>query len=170
MAPAELRRRVGRRMADEDELVIHPAFFHALARRLPGIAGVEVLVKRGRTHNELTRFRYDVVLHVGEEAEAPTGPVATAGSLAEIAALLEPGPGTLVLAGLANARLAEEAEEAAIDPEDLWELGERLGYRVRLLAGLGSPSRFDAVLEPRDLPLSRARRTPAVTLEGLDLA
>ena len=57
--------RVRRRVADEEELVVDPAFFPALARRIPGGTRRQVLVKRGRWHNELTRFRYDVVLHVG---------------------------------------------------------------------------------------------------------
>ncbi|HYG64881.1 MAG TPA: amino acid adenylation domain-containing protein [Thermoanaerobaculia bacterium] len=195
----DLRRRIGRRVADEEELVIHPAFFHALARRLPGISGVEVLVKLGRAHNELTRFRYDVVLYVGGRAEAPAGPVREAGSLPEVEAFVASRPETLVLAGIPNARLAEEEralellgtpergvqtveklrrtvagrlerEGRGVDPQELWELGERLGYRVRLLWRLGSPFRFDAVLERRELPLSRARRAPAVTLESLDIA
>jgi amino acid adenylation domain-containing protein len=50
----------------EEELVVDPGFFVALARRVPGIGRVEVSPKRGRYGNELSRFRYDVLLHVGE--------------------------------------------------------------------------------------------------------
>ena len=51
----------------EDMLVIDPQFFRGLLGELPGISAVEVQLKRGRAENELTRYRYDVVLHVGEE-------------------------------------------------------------------------------------------------------
>jgi amino acid adenylation domain-containing protein len=57
-----LRARVCRRVACEAELVIDPAFFAALAERLPQLCEARVLLKRGRHQNELTRFRYDVVL------------------------------------------------------------------------------------------------------------
>ncbi|HEX8558916.1 MAG TPA: amino acid adenylation domain-containing protein, partial [Pyrinomonadaceae bacterium] len=68
--PAALLREQARtRAAQENELAVAPAFFYALARRLPGGARVEVRPKRGRFHNELTRFRYQVLIHVGGEPE-----------------------------------------------------------------------------------------------------
>ncbi|HYG65328.1 MAG TPA: amino acid adenylation domain-containing protein, partial [Thermoanaerobaculia bacterium] len=74
-----LRARVQARHGQEGELVVAPAFFADLARRLPGIQRVEVHPERGRIHNELTRFRYQAVLRVGEEAApvsaAPAAPV-----------------------------------------------------------------------------------------------
>lgn len=48
----------------EEELVIDPAFFEALPSKISRITGVEVALKRGVHHNELTKFRYDVVLRV----------------------------------------------------------------------------------------------------------
>ncbi len=75
LSAEELRRRVLRRVADEEELVLDPALFFALAGHLP-VQRVEVLPKGGRYDNELTRFRYDVVLHVGSggapSASAPS--------------------------------------------------------------------------------------------------
>uniref|UniRef100_A0ACD5GV88 Uncharacterized protein n=1 Tax=Desertifilum tharense IPPAS B-1220 TaxID=1781255 RepID=A0ACD5GV88_9CYAN len=53
-------------IAQEEELVIDPAFFNALKHHLPEIAQIEILPKRGIHHNELTRFRYDVTLEIGE--------------------------------------------------------------------------------------------------------
>nr|QEO74622.1 Beta-ketoacyl synthase [uncultured bacterium] len=64
----ELRRRIDEQVEQEEELTLDPSFFHALARELPGISGVEIQLKRGRHDNELTRFRYDVVLRVGGES------------------------------------------------------------------------------------------------------
>ncbi|HVR96049.1 MAG TPA: amino acid adenylation domain-containing protein, partial [Thermoanaerobaculia bacterium] len=143
---AELRRRVARRVADEEELVLGPGFF----QQVPGVTGVEVLLKRGAHHNELTRFRYDVVMWVGG---APGGPAAD----------------EFVLERLLNARLATEAvaaemlseemetvaelrqaiaerTEVGFDPEALAELAEQQGYTVELIADLDSPFHFGAVL------------------------
>jgi microcystin synthetase protein McyA len=61
-----LKSRVARAMQLEKELVIDPRFFHQLAAQIPGIARVRVLLKRGQSDNELTRYRYDVVLELGE--------------------------------------------------------------------------------------------------------
>lgn len=52
-------------LVEENELVVAPAFFTALKQHLPKISHVEVLPKRGRHDNELTKFRYDVILHLG---------------------------------------------------------------------------------------------------------
>lgn len=64
---SELQRRVQTRIAQEKELVIDPALFTLLRGRLPQISQVDVQLKRGRFHNELSKFRYDVALHVGSE-------------------------------------------------------------------------------------------------------
>jgi len=68
-APAEqsasdLRHRVRQQMRREKELSLDPAFFEALANHLPNISRVEIQLKRGNFDNELSRFRYDVTLHV----------------------------------------------------------------------------------------------------------
>jgi len=70
----DLRHRVRKQMAEEEELVLDPAFFSALAQRWPRITDVAVRIKRGHCHNELTRFRYDVVLRIdaGEPHPAET--------------------------------------------------------------------------------------------------
>ena len=65
----QLKRHIQQYMDQETELTIDPVFFRALSLHLPRISHVEILVKRGHAHNELTRFRYDVVLHV-EAGEA----------------------------------------------------------------------------------------------------
>jgi amino acid adenylation domain-containing protein len=65
---AELRDRVRKNIAREGELLVDPEFFISLRTKLPGISHVEIHLKRGRAHNELTRFRYDVVLHIAQKA------------------------------------------------------------------------------------------------------
>lgn len=69
-----LRSRVEKQVRNEQELVLDPAFFHALKQRLPKISRVEINLKRGRVRNELTRFRYDAVLYVGEEQSSAGEP------------------------------------------------------------------------------------------------
>ncbi len=70
VSKSELRERTKRYLSQEEELVIDPAFFHALKQYLPNIGRVEIQLKRGPHHNELTKFRYDVVLHIGNESES----------------------------------------------------------------------------------------------------
>jgi SAM-dependent methyltransferase len=62
---AELRERIDRRVKQQEQLVISPAFFLAFANRNQKLSGAEIRLKRGHSDNELTRFRYDVVLHAG---------------------------------------------------------------------------------------------------------
>jgi ubiquinone/menaquinone biosynthesis C-methylase UbiE len=61
-----LKRKVALAIDQEKELVIDPQFFHELSQSIPRIVGAEIMLKRGATNNELTRYRYDVVLQVGE--------------------------------------------------------------------------------------------------------
>src|SRR2546428_316787 len=81
---AEIRSRIARLVDHEEELLVDPRFFAAVAARSPRAARVEALVKRGDADNELTRFRYDVVLHVGGPAGAsPAGPGPASGRAEE---------------------------------------------------------------------------------------
>ena len=61
----ELRERVQTSLSQDKELVVAPDFFIALKQSLPKIGWVEILPKLGNAHNELTKFRYDVILHIG---------------------------------------------------------------------------------------------------------
>ncbi|MFC4307450.1 amino acid adenylation domain-containing protein [Steroidobacter flavus] len=70
ISAGQLKRRIPRAIAQDKELVIDAQFFRALPGRLPGIAGAEVQLKRGRALNELTRYRYDAILRKGEEADS----------------------------------------------------------------------------------------------------
>ncbi|MFS8065776.1 MAG: amino acid adenylation domain-containing protein, partial [Byssovorax sp.] len=49
----------------EEELLVSPELFDAIRARLPQVSGVRILNKRGRHHNEMTMFRYDVIIEVG---------------------------------------------------------------------------------------------------------
>lgn len=67
---SQLRKRITQAIAQEKELVIDPRFFELLPGRIAGISRADVQLKRGSSPNELTRYRYDIVLHAGE---APMG-------------------------------------------------------------------------------------------------
>ncbi len=69
-APATLTReqfrlRVENHASQERELLIDPSFFPELCGQFPRISAIDVQLKRGRHQNEMTRFRYDVVLRLG---------------------------------------------------------------------------------------------------------
>lgn len=70
LSTAELGQRIEKQVAQEQELVIDPAFFMALQQHFPNIASVATQLKRGDYRNELTKFRYDVVLTIGQEPPA----------------------------------------------------------------------------------------------------
>ncbi|MFD5095498.1 non-ribosomal peptide synthase/polyketide synthase [Amycolatopsis thailandensis] len=150
---AQVRRAIERGAALEKELLIDPDYFTALARQLPEVAA-QVRIKRARLHNELSRYRYDAVL-VKEPAgtlavvQAPRLSWEEVGSLAVLEERLT-GAETLRVSRIPDARQAPEVEATraldagaplidvldlfraptGIEPEDVHELGERLGFRV----------------------------------------
>ncbi|MER7771805.1 amino acid adenylation domain-containing protein [Kitasatospora sp. NPDC096140] len=154
---AALLRRARRRAEREKELLVAPAFFHRFARTADGLAGADVRVKRGRAHNELTRYRYDVVLH--GTADTPAPPLAATTlrwgrDVTDLAALRDrlsqERPAGLRVTGVPDGRTGQEAAAAAalyadepldrvrarsaeatgVDPALLYDLGEGLGYRT----------------------------------------
>jgi non-ribosomal peptide synthetase component F/SAM-dependent methyltransferase/acyl carrier protein len=70
----QLQQRVEMQIFQETELVIDPAFFSALKQRFPQISNVQIQLIRGRSHNELTQFRYNALLHIGAEIDPPNPP------------------------------------------------------------------------------------------------
>jgi hypothetical protein len=176
LAAGELRERLVRRRAQEQELVLDPGFFVGLAAELEACGGVAAQVKRGWRHNELTRFRYDVVLHGAQAARHADvrAELAWAG-LGDVAALrraLEQASGALLLRGVPSARLAgeepflerlERAEAAVavqdlrqprdvpggVEPEALWALGPECGFDIQVGFAQASPYAYDVLCVPR---------------------
>ncbi|HEY9405348.1 MAG TPA: amino acid adenylation domain-containing protein [Pyrinomonadaceae bacterium] len=65
----ELVRRVAATTEREEELLIDPAFFSALRSRLPRLGQVDIQLKRHSAANEMSKFRYDVVLRNAPRAQ-----------------------------------------------------------------------------------------------------
>jgi amino acid adenylation domain-containing protein len=63
----QLKQQIQRHLEQEKELVISPDFFLSLALQNERIVHVQVQPKYGQAENELTKFRYDVILHVGDK-------------------------------------------------------------------------------------------------------
>ena len=157
-----LRQRVQRQVAQESELLFDPMFFRALGKDLPGIERVSMELKQGHFRNELTQFRYDVLLEFGSIAcERNDGPTLhwqkDALSLSSLRKLLrETKPKFLEICGVPNAQIAAEVQLLAlmdqetlkttgefrrairslgiqgIDPDDIRKVGERLSYTVSI--------------------------------------
>ncbi|WP_193200856.1 non-ribosomal peptide synthetase, partial [Nostoc sp. MG11] len=66
----QLRQQVKNGVNQDEELVIDPAFFLALKQHLPQIKHIQILLKPGEYHNELTKFRYQVILHVNKKVSS----------------------------------------------------------------------------------------------------
>ncbi|MGH3941128.1 MAG: amino acid adenylation domain-containing protein [Pseudonocardiaceae bacterium] len=157
--PAELYRIAERGLLLEKELLVEPTFFAALPAILPEIA-VSVRTKRGRHHNELTRYRYDAVLY--RQPESPVS-LADAPSLVwglEINDIEALGsylrthrPDLLRVRRIPDARLAAElpamraldegatvadilklvrAEDGGVEQEGLHKLAAESGYQVQV--------------------------------------
>jgi ubiquinone/menaquinone biosynthesis C-methylase UbiE len=116
MKLAELRERLQRRVTQEEQLVISPAFFLALAERSPNLSGADIRLKRGRSDNELTRFRYDVVLHARNNPYAPSELQWKDWAAAEDGVedlrrkLKDVRPESVALTGIRNARVEKDVE------------------------------------------------------------
>ncbi|HEY5311718.1 MAG TPA: amino acid adenylation domain-containing protein, partial [Pirellulales bacterium] len=107
--PAELRERIARRIDQEQELCVAPAMFAAWAEECLPSARVETRLKRGGDFNELTRFRYDVVLHA-DDRPRQAGPslhwTAELGSLDRLRERLQSErPEQLAISGVPNVRV-----------------------------------------------------------------
>ncbi|HET6711443.1 non-ribosomal peptide synthetase, partial [Amycolatopsis sp.] len=152
--PAALRQRVDRIIRLEKELLVDPAFFAAYGAD----CGVEVNVKRGRHHNELTRYRYDVAVRKGAAGQPlPQRTVRWGQDVATLGDLRAALDGRLRVTGIPDARLATEGGVPAVadpvEPAALYELADAAGYRLQLAwADSGEPRVLDAVFVPPGQP------------------
>ncbi len=176
---SELQSRARRRGMKEEELLVDPDFFAALARHVPRIRRVEVQLKRGKHLNELTRFRYDVTLQIGGEPDDAATTWLDWSEVGDVESLrqrLDAQPSeSLGVRDVPNSRLRDEtralellessdcpdsvgalrkaiknAESAAIDPESFWALAADNAFDVHVgWAASGALDRCDVLLRRR---------------------
>uniref|UniRef100_UPI0006251C0B non-ribosomal peptide synthetase n=1 Tax=Streptomyces odonnellii TaxID=1417980 RepID=UPI0006251C0B len=171
-----LRTAVERSVSWEGELLLDPDYFTAVPE-LPDFEA-DVLVKRATHHNELSRYRYDVVLRARETA-APAGDVRDApdvrwsalDGLAGLDELLRTRPARIRVTGVPNGRLGEDLSALRLledsstpapdgtDPEDFHRLAGRHGYRAAVTwNGHADDGRLDVVLAAGGSPVGPVYR------------
>ncbi|MEM9271461.1 MAG: amino acid adenylation domain-containing protein [Cyanobacteria bacterium P01_F01_bin.143] len=62
----QLQKRVYQALEQEGQLTIDPDFFRALGQYLPQVCDVQIQLRQGQYHNEMSEFRYDAILHLGQ--------------------------------------------------------------------------------------------------------
>ncbi|AVH66609.1 non-ribosomal peptide synthetase [Nostoc sp. 'Peltigera membranacea cyanobiont' N6] len=60
----DLRQQIQKSIRTEGELLIDPDLFIALKQKFPRISHVQIQLKQGYAQTEMSRFRYDVILHL----------------------------------------------------------------------------------------------------------
>ncbi len=113
-SPDNIRARVELRLGEEQELVIDPALFYRLAEEIEGIRRVTVQLKPGRYDNELSQYRYDVVLELGSKSQQAQPPAQWLKwqpdlDISEIMRRLRASSTGIGVHGIPNARLAYAA-------------------------------------------------------------
>ncbi|MEU0391017.1 amino acid adenylation domain-containing protein [Streptomyces chartreusis] len=167
-APDAARTLLEQKVANEEELLLAPDFFVRLGETLDGVGGVDIRLKRAGHTNELSAYRYDVVIHKSaavsaQEADLPVLTWDEAGATVDgLTEALLTHPSGLRLADVPNARLlADRAALRAIegggpldevppatglDPETVYALAADRGMEaVATWANSGRDDCFDAV-------------------------
>ncbi|HZE88350.1 MAG TPA: condensation domain-containing protein, partial [Verrucomicrobiae bacterium] len=196
-APEEAAARADRLVAREEELLASPGYFALASKRAPGGGWAEALVKRGRADNELTRFRYDVVIHAGDPGPGNGGAARelawAPGVTDTLVTWMESPGGPILLRGVPNARIAEhivaarwldaaaggdrfvprDAPMAAISaahPEDLADLAAARGYAAACGLTADDEASFDVAFFPTGAqPPARAFAIPAPSRDAAPL-
>ncbi|MGA9769791.1 MAG: amino acid adenylation domain-containing protein, partial [Blastocatellia bacterium] len=165
---AEIREKIEERMNEESELVVSERFFEQLKREEPRIAEIEIELKRGKHNNELTKFRYDVILHIGREDQRTSVKEIDWDrekmTVEKLGLILKSAEEDRVkIKGIINSRverelrLVEEVKGASrdkrvdeiwkriseegqrgVEPERMFEIGEEQGYRAEVRWGEGT--------------------------------
>jgi len=167
---SQLQQQVQQSAFEEPELVIDPLFFWAVRQRFSRISHVQIQLPRGHSQNEMTQFRYNVLLHI-ETEPSYSEPVwldwtKDQLSVAKVRQHLESfQPESLGITGVPNARTLAAIQTAAwlasaegpktarrmrellslaesgVDPQAWWDL-EALSYRIDICWS-DRPDRYD---------------------------
>ncbi|MFD7934707.1 AMP-binding protein, partial [Streptomyces sp. NPDC059755] len=144
----------------ENELLVDPAFFTALGDDIPRFTNADIRIKGGGAVNELTQYRYDVILHTAavSQGAAATGirnchwgkDVHSLPELRDL--LLGLRSETLRVLGVPNSRLAGVSASSGLraqNPHAFCSLGEELGFYA-IPTWSEHPLMFDVVFAGKD--------------------
>ncbi|NEQ78179.1 MAG: non-ribosomal peptide synthetase, partial [Okeania sp. SIO2C9] len=164
--------------------------FVALKEKHPEITHVQIRLQRGRENNELTKYRYSVLLHIEAQPATVIEPPVEKGAgmnYEDIEAYLkQKQPPAICFSGVVNGRVEndvlgvellsateeiknvqqlrqklQEKEVNGIDPEKLHELSESLGYSLELCwAAQGGAGCLDATFVRSELAKEGMVLTP----------
>ncbi|MEL6612772.1 MAG: condensation domain-containing protein, partial [Bacteroidota bacterium] len=171
----------------EKELAVDPAFFQRIAAELPELASAEVRLRGGEAVNELTKYRYDVVLGTEPSPELPRDAVLLDWeqddlSIAALEGYLESAPTCLVLKHVPNVRirtegqarkrfedlslstdasvLVDDAEPHGVNPGALEAVAHEAGYE---LIAVWEEDPIDGYFSAYLYPIVEGQRRPLVT-------
>ncbi len=141
----QFRQLIKRQSTIEEELLISPGYFVALASVIPEVSHVTVQHKRGMNDNEMSKFRYDVTMYIGDAGNSSEQDPDWMDwneqlNLDEIKIRLQNGDmNTLALRCVPNSRLIEEAQvldmlDAEDCPDTVGEIRKQLKHSIH--AGL----------------------------------
>ncbi|HKU24871.1 MAG TPA: class I SAM-dependent methyltransferase [Candidatus Sulfotelmatobacter sp.] len=181
----QLQEQVAKRIEDEQQLFLSPAYFHWLQSRFPRISSVEVQPRREKCDNEMSKFRYHAIIHIGgKESSLVECPFLEWNELeyniTQIRRLLQNGRTLIGLKNVKNARLAGDlaifaniqmsdknqkvqttepgVPPVGVHPHDLIELAETCGFNVLFSwKACYADGNFDAAFIPVEL-FKRFRR------------
>ncbi|WP_139836915.1 non-ribosomal peptide synthetase, partial [Mycobacterium szulgai] len=175
---AVVKQRIQRHVLAEQELLLAPEFFTTLPQQLPQIAAVDIQLKNLDAINELSSYRYDVMLHttpttVHSLAALPTQPWQRWRNLTALAHYLKDQqphsirvtavPHGGIAPDMALAHALAQAEDStpltalrpttsapeAVLPHQCHLLAEQLGYTAALTWS-ATPGLMDLILMPAD--------------------
>ncbi len=186
---SDLRQRVIRAQLIDKELLLDPRLFLDLARRWEKTGRSEVSLKAGAYDNELSRFRYDVIIALGTK-EAIREPARwvkrdEAGTWREdLAGVLAAAPGESVgVRGICDGRVAGAvaastllasggselrnvaqlraacAQVSGEDPDGVMDLARSVGVGL-FWRGFGSNGVYEAIFNPQWQPAERLEDKP----------
>ncbi|MDJ0837507.1 MAG: amino acid adenylation domain-containing protein [Acidobacteriota bacterium] len=126
MDPDTLAALTAEAVARETELVLHPEWFARLCDEHPRLTGLEVLLKPAEQQNELNRFRYDVILHVGSMDRADAGMERAEYGQVDLEKRLVARPEILVLDDVPNRHIDSDG----VFPSELNALAASFDYEL----------------------------------------
>lgn len=177
MSLADLQARIDEKAEKESELLIAPEFFYALQQSLSGIANVNIQLKRGQQHNEMSAYRYDVTVTLGDSTadlkDQDFESLASVASITEVQNSFDNRSKPFVIRDLINPRLSKHVyaskkmsgdagsantvadfsdslngfNQSGVDPEHIYQLNSQ--WRAELVwAKSGEQDRYDAYFVP----------------------